>query len=66
MSYKKSSVGVDGWLSGLGVQLLISAQDRISQLVRLSPVLVSALTAGSLLDILSLRLSLPLPLPQNK
>ena len=46
--------GAPGCLSWLNLQLLISAQIMISQLVRLSPTMGSALTAQSLLGILSL------------
>ena len=48
------------WLSELSIWLFILAQVMLSQFVRLSPVLGSALTAWSLLGILSLLLSLPL------
>ena len=59
MSIKKEEcLGAPGWLSRLGVWLLISAQVMISGLVRLSPVLGSALTVQGLLGILSLSLSL--------
>ena len=54
--------GVPGWLSLLSIRLLVSIQVMISQSVRLSPVPGSVLTAQSLLGILSLPLSLPLPL----
>ena len=56
-------LGVPGWLSLLSIQLLISAEVTISWFERLSPTLGSILTAWSLLGILSLPLSLPLPNP---
>ena len=49
------------WLSGLSIQLLISAQVMISWFVSWSPVSDSALTMQSLLGIFCLLLSLPLP-----
>ena len=49
---------VPGWLSWLSVRLLISPQVMISQFVGLSLALGSALTAQSLLGILSPCLSL--------
>ena len=69
--------GAPGKLSQLSVQLLISAQVTISQFMRSSPALGSALTAWSLLRIVSLpsvslpcsctcALSLTLSLSQNK
>ena len=62
--------GAPGWLSRLSVQLL--AQVMILRFVRPSPASGSVLTAWSLLGILSLPCSLPLPcflslsLSQNK
>ena len=53
--------GAPGWLSGLSSRLLVSAQVMISWFVSLSPALGSARIAPSLLGILSLPLSLPLP-----
>ena len=50
-----------GCLSQLSIQLLISAQVMISQLVSSSPASGSALAVQGLLGILSLPLSLPLP-----
>ena len=56
-----------GWLSQLGIELLISAQVMISRFVGLSPVSGSLLMVQSLLGTLSLplsfSLSLSLPLP---
>ena len=52
---------LDGWLSQLSFWLLTSAQVTISWSVSSSPSLDSALTVWSLLGILSLPLSLPLP-----
>ena len=49
------------WLSRLNIRRLVWAQVMISQLVRLSPTLGSALRAQSLLGILSFPLSLALP-----
>ena len=49
-------MGASGWLSQLGVQLLISAQVMISQFVGPNPGLGSAPTAWSQLGILSLPL----------
>ena len=61
---------VPGWLIQLGIQVLISAQVRISWFVGSSPVLGSALTVQSLLGILSLSLwpspALSLSLKINK
>ena len=51
-----------GWLSRLRVQLLVLAQVMILWFVGSSPTLGSELTAWSLLGILSLPFSLPLPL----
>ena len=53
---KWNIVGAPGWLSWLSVQLLVLAQVLISQLVRLSPALGSALTVQSLLVVLCLPL----------
>ena len=53
---KKELGGAPGWLSGLSVPLLVSAQVMISQFVGSSPTSGSALTAQSLLEILSLPL----------
>ena len=66
--------GAPGWLSGLSIRLLISAQVGISWFVSSSPTLGSVLTVGSLLGIPSLLLSMPfeallarsLSLSQNK
>ena len=55
--------GLPGWLSWLSVRPLVSAQVMISQFMSSSPVLGSALTARSLLGILSLSLSLSLSQP---
>ena len=58
---KHAKIGVPGWLSQLSLQLLISAQVRISQFMGSSPALGSALMAWGLLGILFLSLStLPL------
>ena len=63
-------VGAPGWLSQLGVQLLVPAQVMISQFVSSSPASGSLLTAQSLPGILSLPLSLcpssTLSVSQNK
>ena len=59
---RKQKARAPGWLSRLRVQLLISAQGTISQLVRWSPALGSVLTGWSLLEILCLTLSLSLSL----
>ena len=53
--------GAPGWLSWLGVQLLVLAQVMISQFVSSSPASGSVLMAQSLLGILSLPLSFLLP-----
>ena len=53
------NVGVPGWLSGLNIQLLISAQVMISWFMGLSPTSGSALTAWSLLGVPSPSLSAP-------
>ena len=58
---QKSEKGMPGWFSRLSSWLLISAQVIISQVVRSSPTSGSELTVWSLLGILSLPLSLPLP-----
>ena len=50
--------GAPGWFSLLTVRALVSAQVMISQFVRSSPVLGSALTMQSLLRIVSPSLSL--------
>ena len=55
------TLGATGWLSQLSVQLLISAQVMILWFVSSSPASGSSPTAQSLLGILSLPLSLPLP-----
>ena len=47
-------MGAPGWLSPLSIQLLISAQVRISQFMSSSPALGSVLAVQSLLGILSL------------
>ena len=63
------TLGVPKWFSWLSVPLLISAQVMISRFVDSSPVSGSALTAWSLLGILSPPLSLSLSAPppsQNK
>ena len=49
------------WLSWLSVWFLVSAQVMISQFMKWSPASGSVLTVRSLLGILSLPLSLPLP-----
>ena len=54
--------GTPGWLSRLSGRLLVSAQVMISRFLSLSPTSGSALTMWSLLGILSLPLSAPLPL----
>ena len=55
MSAKIRNVGgAPGWLSGLSVQLLVSAQVMISRFMASSPASGSVLTAQSLLGILSL------------
>ena len=59
-------LGAPGWLSRLSIRLLILAQVLISWLAGSSNMSGPGLTARSLLGILSLPLSLPLPLPQNK
>ena len=61
---KKGQV-VPGWLSQFSIWLLILVQVMISWFLRSSPKSGSMLTAWSLLRILSLPLSLPLP-PKNK
>ena len=53
--------GVPGWLHQLGVQLLVSAQVMVLRFVSSSPTWGSVLTVWSLLGILSLPVSLPLP-----
>ena len=53
--------GVPGWPSWLSIWLVVLAQVVISQFMRLNPLPGSALTAQSLLGILSLPRSLPLP-----
>ena len=58
-SFKKQHLGAPGWLSQLSIQLLTSVQVVISWFVSLSPTSGSALTAQSLLGILSLSLSAP-------
>ena len=57
----KTKLGAPGWLSRLSIQLLVSAQVLISLFVGLSPVLSPALTAQSLLGILSRPPPQPLP-----
>ena len=51
-----------GWLSQLGLQLLISGQLKFSRFLSLSPALGSTLAVGILHGILSLHPSLSLPL----
>ena len=63
---RKQKARAPGWLSRLRVQLLISAQGTISQLVRWNPALGSVLTGQSLLEIVCLTLSLSLSLKINK
>ena len=58
---KQIIIGAPGWLSWLRVRLLVWAQGMISRFVRLSPMSGSVLTVQSLLGILCLPLSLPLP-----
>ena len=53
-SLKNKLLGEPGWLSGLSIQLLVSAQVTISWFIGSSPGLASALTVWSLLWILSL------------
>ena len=55
---EKANTWVSGWLSQLGIQLLILAQVLISQFMRSSPMWGSARTVWNLLGILSLPLSL--------
>ena len=52
--------GAPGWLSGLSVQLLISAQVMMSRFVISSP------TSGAALPVRSLLGSLSLPLPYSR
>ena len=65
---KRLTVGAPGWLSRLGVRLLVSAQVTISWFVGSSPASGSSLTVRSLLGTLSLSLPLPcsLALSENK
>ena len=58
---KERALGAPGWLSRLSIQLLISSHVMISQFTSSSSTSGSVLTAGSLLGILCLPLSLPLP-----
>ena len=58
---KEYNSGAPGWLSWLNAQLLISAQVTILWFTNSSAMLDSVLTTQSLLEILSLPLSLPLP-----
>ena len=58
---KKTISGVLRWLGRLSVWLLILAQVMISRFARLSPELGSVLSAWSLLGILALPHSVPLP-----
>ena len=51
--------GAPGWLSGLNVQLLISAQVVISQLMRSSPASGSVLTVEPASDSVSPAISAP-------
>ena len=53
--------GAPWWLSGLSVQLLVSAQVTTPRFMSSSPAWGPALTVWSLLGILCLPLSLPLP-----
>ena len=53
--------GVAGWLSGFRIRLLISVQAMISWFMSCSSLSGFVLTVHSLLGILSLSLSLPLP-----
>ena len=55
-------IGALGWLSQLNIWLLTLAQVMISWFMSSSPTSGSSLTAQSLLGILSLPLSVPLPL----
>ena len=57
----KEILGTPGWLSRLSVRLSLSAQAMISGFCEFEPALGSALAAQSLLGILYLALSLPLP-----
>ena len=52
-STKNATTGASGGLSQLSVQLLVSAQVVISQLLSLSPTSSSMLTAQNLLEILA-------------
>ena len=54
IALKKEKSGAPGWLSGLSVELLASAQVVISWFVSSSPALGSALAVQNLLGILSL------------
>ena len=54
-------LGAPGWLSWLSIELWISAQVMISWFVGSSPASGCSLTVWSLVGILSLLLSLPLP-----
>ena len=63
---KTTDLGALGWLSWLSVQHLISAQVTILRFMGLSPVSGSALTAQSLLQTLSLPLSLSLKINKLK
>ena len=58
---KNTVIGAPWWLSQLSIRLLILAQVEISRFVSLSPTSGSVQIAQSLLGILSLPLSLPLP-----
>ena len=60
---KRQMLGASGWLSRLSIRLLMSAQVMISWFVGSSPAWGTALTAWSLLGILSLPLSLSLSAP---
>ena len=61
MTIIKKTRGAPGWFSQLSVQLVVSSQVIISQFVSLSPASSSTLAKQTLLGILSLPLSLPLP-----
>ena len=58
--FQKLFLGAPGWLSQLGIRLLIVALVMISQFVSLSPKWGFVLTVGSLLGILPFPVSLPL------
>ena len=58
---RNQQLGAPEWLSGLSIRLLVSAQVVISQVRSSCPTSGSVLTAWSLLGILDLPLSLPLP-----